>query len=80
MRVRDLAHDGQPQARAASRGSGRPVEGLEDAIALFSRNPWPVVFHCQRRRVGPNDQRDAARLIAVAQRVVDQVAQQFRQQ
>src|SRR5690554_2372877 len=49
--TRDPPADRQAEAQAACRRGGRvrPVEFLEDALAVLRRDPWPRVGNGQRK-------------------------------
>src|SRR5690554_165502 len=76
----DLAHNSQAQARPFHAYSRRTIEGLKDAGGIILRNAGSIIFHRERRRIGPDLQVDFRGSRAIAQGVVDKVAKQLFQQ
>src|SRR4051812_17552208 len=76
----DLAGDGQPEPAAPASCVLHAVERLEDSLQLVRWNAGAVVLHADANRICTNtDGHGAARLV-VSQRVVDQVAEERRQE
>src|SRR5437773_2781179 len=67
----DLAHDGEAQAAAGTRGAGHAIEALEHALALGGRNARTVVLHLDVRLAGAAS--GAHRHVTAALRILDRV-------
>ena len=88
MLLRNLQHDGQPQARAIGLGAQCAVKRLEHQLPLGQRNARPRVFHLQHQSLGNSVGQHAGRDDAwpvdagrgVIQGVVHQIAHQLLEQ
>src|SRR4051812_29682538 len=87
MRGRDLTDDGEAQAAARARRSGRPVKALKHPLALRRRNARPIVFDLDEGRgfaLAPRQHagahRDVGATASVFERVVYEIAERFAQQ
>ena len=68
VRLRDVAHDREPEPGAAGVAAARPVdavEALEDAFEVARRDPDAVVAHDERDAVAVEPRADLDRLAAV---------------
>ena len=78
----DFPDDRKAQAAAVHARAQNPVEAVENAFALLGRDAGAGVLYGEDRVMGcfAHDDRDAARRRRVAQRVIDQVVEDFGQQ